>query len=125
MTQRDDMRDGRGDEDLVDEGVIVRTGELLRSAMPAPQFSAGFAERTMARVAASRVSVPPSMQRAVAMQRSFRILAAAAAIAIVALGVHNTWIVRADDTSFVEAAIGLQPVSAASVLAFIDETLQQ
>ena len=124
MTERSDTHDEFADETAVSERAIVRTGQLLRGAMPAPSFSAGFADRAVARVATSRVMVPPTVQRAAAMQRSFRVLAAAAAIAIVALGLHNTLLVRADDTSFVEAAIGLQPVSAASVLSYTDEALQ-
>lgn len=127
MTERNDKHDKHdelSDETAVSERAIVRTGQLLRGAMPTPAFSAGFADRVLVRVATSRQSVPPSLQRAAAMQRSFRVLAAAAAVAIVALGLHNTWLVRADDTSFVEAAIGLQPVSATSVLSYTDEALQ-
>lgn len=107
-----------------DELEIRRTGELLRSAMPAASFADGFTERTMARLAAARAVTPPGVLRIAAMQRSFRVLAAAAAIAIVALGVHNTIIVRVDDTTLVEAAIGLQPVSAEAVLSYSTENLQ-
>jgi hypothetical protein len=120
MTHRDDMID----ETPVDAAAIERTGALLRSAMPPATFSAGFADRAMARVATARAATPPAVLRATAMQRSFRLLAAAAAIVIVALGVHNTMIVRVADTSFVEAALGLQPVSAESVLSYTSEALQ-
>lgn len=120
MTERDDLQD----DSLSDARARERTGRLLRSAMPAANFSAGFADRTLATLAAKRVTIPPAALRFSAMQRSFRFLAAAAAIAIVALGVHNTLVARVDDTSLVEAAIGLQPVSAASVLAYSSEALQ-
>ena len=120
MTDRNDERD----RPLADERAITRTGHLLREAMPRVSFSAGFPDRTMAKLAESRVSVSPAVLRFSAMQRSFRLLAAAAAVAIVALGVHNTWFARLEDTSFVEAAIGLQPVSAASVLSYTSEALQ-
>ena len=119
MTDRDDVTD-----DSADEANIARAGGLLRSAMPPASFSAGFADRTMARLAAARLVVPPALLRVTAMQRSFRLLAAAAAIAIVALGVHNTVIARGDNTSIMEAAIGLQPVSAESVLSYTSEALQ-
>ena len=125
MTERDDMQgDSRPDDSVSDDRAIERTGRLLRSAMPAASFSAGFADRTLARLSATRVVIPPAALRFSAMQRSFRLLAAAAAIAIVALGVHNTLVARVDDTSLVEAAIGLQPVSAASVLAYSSEAVQ-
>ena len=120
MTERDDMQDGTVTEDRV----LERTGRLLRSAMPASNFSAGFADRTLATLSASRLAIPPAALRFSAMQRSFRLLAAAAAIVIVALGVHNTLVARVDDTTLVEAAIGLQPVSAASVLAYSSEAFQ-
>ena len=119
MTDRDDVTD-----DSVDERVLARTGNLLRDAMPPASFTAGFADRTMARLASARLVVPPAVLRVTAMQRSFRFLAAAAAIAIVALGVHNTVIARGDNTSIMEAAIGLQPVSAESVLSYTSEALQ-
>lgn len=125
MTERDDMQDdSRPDDSVSDDRAIERTGRLLRSAMPAANFSAGFADRTLATLSATRVVIPPAALRFSAMQRSFRLLAAAAAIAIVALGVHNTLVARVDDTSLVEAAIGLQPVSAASVLAYSSEAVQ-
>jgi hypothetical protein len=107
-----------------DELEIRRAGNLLRSAMPSESFADGFADRTMARLAATRAITPSGVLRIAAMQRSFRVLAAAAAIAIVALGVHNTMIVRVDDTTFVEAAIGLEPVSAEAVLSYTTENLQ-
>ena len=110
--------------DSANEQTIARAGDLLRSAMPPASFSVGFADRTMARLAAARVAVPPAVLRVTAMQRSFRLLAAAAAIAIVALGVHNTVIARGENTSIMEAAIGLQPVSAESVLSYTSEALQ-
>ncbi len=119
MTGRDDVND-----DSADERVIVSTGNLLRSAMPVAAFDAGFTERTMARLAAARVITPSSVLRFRAMQRSFRMLAAAAAIMIVALGVHNTVIARSANTSIVEAALGLQPVSAESILSYTSEALQ-
>ena len=119
MTDRDEVTG-----DSPDETNIARARGLLRSAMPPASFSAGFADRTMARLAAARLVVPPALLRVTAMQRSFRLLAAAAAIAIVALGVHNTVIARSDNTSIMEAAIGLQPVSAESVLSYTSEALQ-
>ena len=125
MTERDDMQDdSRPDDSVSDARAIERTGRLLRSAIPAANFSAGFADRMLATLSATRVVIPPAALRFSAMQRSFRLLAAAAAIAIVALGVHNTLVARVDDTSLVEAAIGLQPVSAASVLAYSSEAVQ-
>ena len=117
-----DQNDVTGDS--ADDRAILRTGDLLRSAMPPASFSAGFADRTMARLASARLVVPTAVLRVTAMQRSFRVLAAAAAIAIVALGVHNTVIARGDNTSIMEAAIGLQPVSAESVLSYTSEALQ-
>ena len=112
------------DDSPLDERDLRRAGSLLRSAMPEASFADGFADRTMARLAASRAAVPPTVLRTAAMQRSFRMLAAAAAIVIVALGVNNTLIARSDGTTLVEAAIGLQPVSAESVLSYTSETLQ-
>ncbi len=120
MTDRPGMHDDASADDLS----LRRTGTLLRGAMPAVDFSAGFADRTMARLAATRAAVPPAVLRFSAMQRSFRVLAAAAALTIVALGVHNTFIVRAENTTLVEAALGLQPVSAASILSYTSEVLQ-
>ena len=119
MTDQNDMTG-----DSADERTIARAGDLLRGAMPPASFSAGFADRTMARLAAARIVVPAAVLRVTAMQRSFRLLAAAAAIAIVALGVHNTAIFRGDNTSIMDAAIGLQPVSAESVLSYTSEALQ-
>lgn len=107
-----------------DEQAIEQTGAYLRSTMPPRAFSAGFADRAMARVAAERVAIPPDVLRFAAMQRSFRTLVAAAAVAIIALGAHNTVIVRADDSSLVEAALGLQPVSAESLLASSSDIFQ-
>lgn len=108
-----------------DERDAAQAGRLLRGAMGAPAFRAGFTDRTMARIAAERAAgsvtvapAPPSVQRAVVMQHHFRLLAAAAGLAIAALGVHNTIVARADGATIVEAAIGLQPVSATSVLAY-------
>jgi hypothetical protein len=135
MTERDDMqedsvsrhsasRDPLSHDSLAGDRALERTGRLLRSAMPAANFSAGFADRTLTALTARRVAVSPAALRVSAMQRSFRFLAAAAVIAIVALGVHNTLVARVDDTTLVEAAIGLQPVSAASVLAYSSEALQ-
>lgn len=97
---------------------------LLRDALPAAAFSSGFTDRTMARLAASRTAASPAALRSSAMQHSFRLLAVAAAIAIVALGVHNTIVARVADTTLVEAAIGLQPVSAESILSYTSEALQ-
>lgn len=112
----DAMSDPQRDDTPVDEAVIRDAGAFLRQAMPPLSFDAGFTDRTMARLAASRVTATPALQRFSAMQRSFRLLAAAAAIAIVALGAHNTLIARVANTSIVEAALGLEPVSAESLL---------
>lgn len=112
------------DETPLDERDLRNAGSLLRSAMLPASFADGFADRTMARIASGRATVPAAVLRAAAMQRSFRLLAAAAAIVIVALGVNNTLIARSNGTSLVEAAIGLQPVSAESVLSYTSETLQ-
>lgn len=127
MTNRDDMTD----DAPINDADMAQAGRLLRSALAptalAPDFAAGFADRTMARLAAARAATPvtpPGVQRVAAMQRSFRLLAAAAAIAIVALGVNNTLIARADGTSLVEAAIGLEPVSMETVIASSSEELQ-
>ena len=125
MTERSDLPH----DSASDERTTERARLLLRDAMPAVTFSSGFADRTMARlaasrIAASRIAASPAVQRFSAMQHSFRLLAAAAAIAIVALGVHNTLIARVADTTLVEAAIGLQPVSAESVLSSTSEALQ-
>jgi hypothetical protein len=115
MTGSHDMTDEPRDDQSDTEADIRRAGNLLRSAMPPASFAEGFADRTMARLAATRIATSPAVLRVAAMQRSFRLLAAAAAVAIIALGVHNTLIVREADATFVEAAIGLQPVSAESV----------
>ena len=120
MTDRSDMRDDTPADDIT----LRRTAHLLREAMPATDFSVGFADRAMARIAATRAAVPVAVLRFSAMQRSFRVLAAAAAVAIVALGVHNTYIARAENTTLVEAALGLQPVSATSILSYTSEVLQ-
>lgn len=124
MSDTNDPTNNPTDDSPLDEREVGRAGKLLRGAMPPAAFADGFADRTMARVAAARAAAPPTVLRFAAMQRSFRMLAAAAAIAIVALGVNNMLIVRADDTSLVEAAIGLQPVSAESVLSYTSEALQ-
>lgn len=117
-------RNERTDDAPFDERDLQRAGSLLRGAMPSLSFAEGFADRTMARVAASRAATPPTVLRFTAMQRNFRVLAAAAAVAIIALGVNNVVIARSDGTTLVEAAIGLQPVSAESVLSVTTETLQ-
>lgn len=124
MTGTDDMTDETPNDPITDDAAVQRTGALLRGAIAPAAFAEGFADRTMARLAAARAVTPPSVLRAAAMQRSFRVLATAAAVAIVALGLHNTLIVRSDDTSFVEAAIGLQPVSAELILSYTSEALQ-
>jgi hypothetical protein len=116
----DDLRIGTP----LDDETMRRAGGLLRGAVPPMQFTAGFADRTMAAIAASRLSAPPAVIRVNAMQRSFRMLAAAAAVAILALGVHNTVIARVENTSLVEAAFGLQPVSATTILSYTSEVLQ-
>lgn len=103
---------------------IARAGGILRAAMPPMAFRDGFSERTMARLAASRLQESPDVLPLNAMRRGFRILAAAAGLAIIALSAHNTVITRVADTSFVEAALGLQPVSAESILSYSTEALQ-
>jgi hypothetical protein len=120
MTDHNDF----GDDPAMNERATDHARLMLRDAMPAATFSSGFADRTMARLVASRIAASPAVQRFTAMQHSFRLLAAAAAIAIVALGVHNTMVARVADTTLVEAAIGLQPVSAESVLSYTSEALQ-
>jgi hypothetical protein len=107
-----------------EEQAIRRAGALVRGAMPPMTFGAGFADRTMARIAAERAAVPPEVLRFTAMQRSFRMLAAAAAITIVALGAHNTLLARVANTSLVEAALGLQPVSAEAILSYPSDSYQ-
>jgi hypothetical protein len=119
MTDSNDMSQSSDDE-----RVIATTGRMLRDAIPTSNFDAGFTGRAMARLAAARAATPPELLRFSAMQRSFRVLAAAAAVAIVALGVNNTVIARNANTSIVDAAIGLQPVSAESVLSYTSESLQ-
>jgi hypothetical protein len=113
-----------GDGAQTDEQRMQRSGELLRGALSSPDFAAGFADRTMGRLRAARNVTSPSVLRFHAMERGFRVLAAAAALAIVALGLHNTLIARVANTSLVEAAIGLQPVIAESVLSYTSEALQ-
>lgn len=108
----------------VDDSELRRAGALLRGALPASEFTDGFADRTMARVISARNATQPAVLRYSALQHNFRTLAAAAAVAIFALGVHNTLIVRVSDTSLVEAAIGLQPVSAESILSSASEGLE-
>lgn len=120
MTQSNDMED----ETPITEDQLDRAGALLRGALPPVTFAPGFADRTMARRAAARAVAPPAVQRVMAMQRSFRVLAGAAALAIVALGVNNVWVARAEHTTFVEAAVGLEPVSAESILSASIEVLQ-
>lgn len=123
----DDTRDTT--DDIIDgtpvvEADLQRAGALLRRAMPPASFSSGFTDRTMARIAHTRIATPPAVLRVAAMQRSFRMLAAAAAIAIVALGVHNTLISPTENGTLVESAIGLEPVSAESVLSYTSEVFQ-
>ena len=120
MTDRGDLPSDAAS----DERITERARLLLHDAMPAMTFSSGFADRTMARLAAARGATSSAVLRFSAMQHSFRLLAAAAAIAIVALGVHNTLVARVAETTLVEAAIGLQPVSAESVLSYTSEALQ-
>jgi hypothetical protein len=116
--------DGMSDQLPDDEKTLRDAGMLLRGAMPPMGFSDGFAERTMARLARERAAAPPEVLRVSAMQKNFRFLAAAAAIAIVALGAHNTLIARTDDSSLLEAALGLQPVSAESILSSSSDAFQ-
>jgi hypothetical protein len=120
MTQSNEMED----ETPITEDQLDRAGVLLRGALPPARFAPGFADRTIARLTAARAATPPAVQRVIAMQRSFRVLAAAAALAIVALGVNNVWVSRAENTTFVEAAVGLEPVSAESILSASTEALQ-
>jgi hypothetical protein len=103
-----------------DEQELRDAGAMLRRAMPPMNFTAGFADRTMARIAAERPAVSPDVLRFTAMQRSFRVLAAAAALTIVALGAHNTLLARAEHSSLVEAALGLEPVSADAIFSSSD-----
>jgi hypothetical protein len=112
------------DETPITDAALDRAGVRLRAALPAADFAPGFADRTMARLAAARATVPPAMPRVVAIQRNFRMLAAAAAVAILALGLHNTYVARADNTSLMEAAIGLSPVSAESILSASSDAFQ-
>lgn len=108
----------------LDERDVERMGALLRGTLAPASFADGFADRTMARLAATRAVASPAVLRFAAMQRSFRIIAAAAAVLIVALGVNNTLRVRSTDASVIEAAIGLQPVSVESLLSSNVEALQ-
>jgi len=102
---------------------IAQAGRMLRATMPPMAFPHGFSDRTMARIAAARVQESPAGLPVDAMQRGFRVLAAAAALTIITLGAHNMVITRLADTSFMEAAIGLQPVSAESILSYTAEAL--
>ena len=120
----DDNTDNIADGTLVVEADLHRAGALLRSAVPPASFASGFTDRTMARIAHTRMATHPAVLRVAAMQRSFRMLAAAAAIAIVALGVHNTLISPTENGTLVESAIGLEPVSAQSVLSYTSEVFQ-
>ena len=113
-----------GESAPLSERSIEQTGAALRRAMPAVMFGAGFTDRAMARLVAERITVSPDVLRFTAMQRSFHRLAAAAAIVIIALGAHNTMLVRAEHTSLVEAALGLEPVSAESAFASTADTYQ-
>ncbi len=103
-----------------DEQEIRNAGAVLRSAMPPMRFTTGFADRAMARIAAERVTVAPEVLQFTAMQRSFRLLAAAAALTIVALGAHNTLLARTEYSSLVDAALGLEPVSAEAIFSSSD-----
>jgi hypothetical protein len=105
-------------------GDIARAGSMLRAAIPPLEFREGFSDRIMQQLAASGVQQSPDVLRFDAIERGFRMLAAAAAVAIVALSAHNTVITRVADTSFIDAAIGLQPVSAESILSYPSEALQ-
>lgn len=112
------------DDAPLDERNVERLGALLRGTLTSASFADGFADRTMARLAASRAVASPAVMRFAAMQRSFRFVAAAAAVLIVALGVNNMLLVRSADASVIEAAIGLQPVSVESLLSSNVEALQ-
>ncbi len=116
--------DGMSDQTPPDDTTVRAAGQLLRGALPPMTFSDGFADRTMARIARERAAPPPDVLRFGAMQRNFRWLAAAAALAIVALGAHNTLIARTADSSLFEAALGLQPVSAESILSSSSDSFQ-
>ena len=120
MTGSDDMPDQTPD----DEAAARAAGQLLRGALPPMAFSDGFADRTMARIARERAAAPPEVLRLGAMQKNFRLLAAAAAIAIVTLGAHNTLVARTENSSLFEAALGLQPVSAESILSSSSDSFQ-
>ena len=132
MSMHESMND---DASPPSDAALDRAGARLRGALPAPAFAAGFSDRTMAALAASRAAAAatapapapapaPAVLRASAMQHHFRIVAAAAAVLIAALGIHNTVVVRNADASIVEAAIGLQPVSVESVLSSTVDTYQ-
>lgn len=99
------------------ERELQHAGALLRSAMPPQDFAAGFADRVMARIVASEPRVPVSVQRELAVRRRFPLMAAAAALIIAALGVHNTIVTRSGGTSLLDAALGLQPVTADAAFA--------
>jgi hypothetical protein len=120
MTNMHDNIDG----DPLTERDLQHIGALLRGSMPSAVFTDGFTDRTMARLAASRIETSPTELRFAAMQRSFRVLAAAAAVMIAALGVNNILLIRSTDTSIVEAAIGLQPVNVESLLSSNSQALQ-
>jgi hypothetical protein len=124
MTRHDNLPDDTVDVTPIGDAQLDRAGALLRGALPATSFAPGFADRTMARLATQRATAAPAVQRVMAMQRNFRLLAAAAALAIVALGVNNVWVSRGENTTVVEAAVGLEPVSAESVLAYESESVQ-
>ena len=107
-----------------DEQEIREAGAMLRAALPSASFGPGFADRTMARITAQKVTIAPDVLRFAAMQRTFRVLAAAAAIVIVALGAHNTVIARSEGASLLDAALGLQPVSAETLLSSAADTFE-
>ena len=102
-----------------DDAELRRAGAFLRSAMPAPAFAEGFSDRTMARLNAARQAAPsPATLRTQALTRRFPLFAAAAALLIVSLGLYNTTgTTLSADATFVEAALGLEPVTAESVIA--------
>ncbi len=116
--------DGMSSQTPDDEAALRAAGDMLRRAIPPMAFGEGFADRTMARLARERAAAPPELLRLGAMQKNFRLVAAAAAIAIVALGAHNTLLARTDDSSLFEAALGLQPVSAESILSPSSDAFQ-